>query len=313
MKDDDGNIIPGHMIRVQEIMKERIKEQIEFQMRMQQQKDEDRDEQFKPEEGSNSCQNNVCSSALKTIKRRKRVVQFHYPPVSSLRQCPRTDPKDVPNLFYSPEELDQIEYDRDETAGADDVELVAVLGQEDCDDDNCVHGGMDGKSDLPDDDSRTDDPRNRLGMNTSDRSNASHSAQVGRSACNTNLDDAAFPPERYEDTDGSYEDHDDEENDCPPPGTAEAQGGAPIAPFGRLRGRRNEFLHDGTKHPWPLHDDTKNLLKGGCSSSDAAQVCLKSSSSSSLSEPRKRRDKTLLKGVQMYLRQRSQGKDKFRL
>eukprot|EP00957_Ditylum_brightwellii_P208506 15357777-Ditylum_brightwellii.AAC.1 len=85
MKDDDGNDIPGHMIRVREIMKERIKEQIEFQMRMQQQKDAERDEQFKPEEGSSSRQNNVRSSALKTIKRRKRVVQFHYPPVSSLR------------------------------------------------------------------------------------------------------------------------------------------------------------------------------------------------------------------------------------
>jgi hypothetical protein len=59
-------------------------------------------------------------------RRRKRVVRFDYPPISSLRECPRPDPNDLPDLFFTEEELDEIEADRTSTITADDIEIVAV-------------------------------------------------------------------------------------------------------------------------------------------------------------------------------------------
>jgi hypothetical protein len=61
--------------------------------------------------------------------KRKRVVKFDYPPVSSLRECPRPDPNDLPDLFFTEEELDEIELDRENTTTADDVEIVAALAE----------------------------------------------------------------------------------------------------------------------------------------------------------------------------------------
>jgi hypothetical protein len=58
--------------------------------------------------------------------RRRRVVQFEYPPVSSLRQCPRVDPGDLPSLFFTEEELEVFEHDRESTYTADDIEIVAI-------------------------------------------------------------------------------------------------------------------------------------------------------------------------------------------
>jgi hypothetical protein len=58
--------------------------------------------------------------------RRKRVVKFDYPPISSLRECPRANREDLPNLFFTEEELDEIEADRSSANIADDVEIVAV-------------------------------------------------------------------------------------------------------------------------------------------------------------------------------------------
>jgi hypothetical protein len=59
-------------------------------------------------------------------KGRKRLVHFDYPPISSVKECPRADPDDLPNLFFTEEELEQIEDDRYDTKTADDVEIVAV-------------------------------------------------------------------------------------------------------------------------------------------------------------------------------------------
>ena len=67
-------------------------------------------------------------------KERKRLVKFDYPPISSLRECPRADPEDLPNLFFTEEELDQIEEDRWNTKTADDVEIVAISSVMSCDD-----------------------------------------------------------------------------------------------------------------------------------------------------------------------------------
>jgi hypothetical protein len=57
---------------------------------------------------------------------RKRVVRFDYPPISSLRECPRHDINDLPDLFFTEEELDEIEADRSAAICADDIEIVAV-------------------------------------------------------------------------------------------------------------------------------------------------------------------------------------------
>jgi hypothetical protein len=56
---------------------------------------------------------------------RKRVVKFEYPPVSRLRECPRLDPDQVEQLFFTEEELDMYENDRESTLNADDIEIVA--------------------------------------------------------------------------------------------------------------------------------------------------------------------------------------------
>ena len=57
---------------------------------------------------------------------RKRAVQFDYPIISSLKECPRPDPRDLPKLYFTEEELGQIEDDRESTYTADDVEVVCV-------------------------------------------------------------------------------------------------------------------------------------------------------------------------------------------
>jgi len=55
-----------------------------------------------------------------------RAVKFEYPPITSLRQCPRPDPDDLELLFFTTEELDTYEADRRSAAIVDDVEIVAV-------------------------------------------------------------------------------------------------------------------------------------------------------------------------------------------
>lgn len=62
----------------------------------------------------------------KRSQRREKLVKFDYPPIKSLRQCPRPDPKDLPDLFFTEHELDQIEDDRYSTMSTDDIEIVAV-------------------------------------------------------------------------------------------------------------------------------------------------------------------------------------------
>lgn len=53
-------------------------------------------------------------------------VQFHYPPITSVRLRPRTEEDDIKQLFFAPEELDEIEDDRSDTKAADDIETLAV-------------------------------------------------------------------------------------------------------------------------------------------------------------------------------------------
>eukprot|EP00934_Nitzschia_sp_Nitz4_P002044 Nitzschia sp. Nitz4//scaffold6_size259037//57022//58155//NITZ4_001053-RA/size259037-processed-gene-0.60-mRNA-1//-1//CDS//3329556830//2044//frame0 len=62
----------------------------------------------------------------KRSNRREKLVKFDYPPIKSLRQCPRHDPELLPDLFFTEGELDQIEDDRYSTMSTDDIEIVAV-------------------------------------------------------------------------------------------------------------------------------------------------------------------------------------------
>jgi len=62
--------------------------------------------------------------------RRKKLVKFDYPPVKSMKQFPRHDPENLPNLFFTEQELDQIECDRYSTMSTDDIEIVAVTSKD---------------------------------------------------------------------------------------------------------------------------------------------------------------------------------------
>ena len=57
---------------------------------------------------------------------KKRSVKFAYPPITSLKQCPRIDPEELDVLFFSDEELATYEHDRRSTGVIDDVEIVAI-------------------------------------------------------------------------------------------------------------------------------------------------------------------------------------------
>eukprot|EP00980_Cylindrotheca_fusiformis_P017625 scaffold5529_cov117-Cylindrotheca_fusiformis.AAC.2 len=65
----------------------------------------------------------------KRRQRRKKIVKFDYPPVKSMKQFPRHDPENLPNLFFTEQELDQIEGDRYSTMSTDDIEIVAVTSK----------------------------------------------------------------------------------------------------------------------------------------------------------------------------------------
>jgi hypothetical protein len=82
-----------------------------------------------------------------TSRRKTRIVQFEYPPVSSLRQCPRADPNDLPSLFFTEAELEVFERDRESTYTADDIEIVAISSPASTKDRAGGGGGVDGFDD----------------------------------------------------------------------------------------------------------------------------------------------------------------------
>ena len=101
MHDDDGTPLPAGLIKLQQ----------------------QRSQRHKTRDGRGGSRHH--SSWRR--RRRRKVVQFDYPPISSLKECPRIDPRDRNLLFFSEEELDQIEADRASTKTSDDVEIVAVV------------------------------------------------------------------------------------------------------------------------------------------------------------------------------------------
>ncbi|GKY90701.1 hypothetical protein MPSEU_000043500 [Mayamaea pseudoterrestris] len=63
---------------------------------------------------------------LPIASKKMRLVKFDYPPVSSMRQCPRADRDDLAELFFTEEELENYEADRECTRRTDDIEIVAI-------------------------------------------------------------------------------------------------------------------------------------------------------------------------------------------
>ena len=66
------------------------------------------------------------ASSKKRHTKCKRLVKFDYPPVSSMRECPRVEEDDMSKVFFAEGELEQFEEDRISTNVADDIEIVAV-------------------------------------------------------------------------------------------------------------------------------------------------------------------------------------------
>ena len=61
----------------------------------------------------------------KTRRKRKKVVNFEYPPISSMKEVPRVTTEEMKVLFFTEDELDEYERDRRHNI-SDDVEVVAV-------------------------------------------------------------------------------------------------------------------------------------------------------------------------------------------
>ncbi len=81
-------------------------------------------------QGGNVTTVRISSNAKKPKKKKKRVkrrktVNFQYPPISSMKECPRVTEEQRKMLFFTEEELDEYENDRRENL-CDDVEVVAV-------------------------------------------------------------------------------------------------------------------------------------------------------------------------------------------
>lgn len=66
-------------------------------------------------------------SRKKKIKRtkRKKTVGFEYPPISSMKECPRITNEERKLLFFTEEELKEAERDRKSNI-SDDVEVIAI-------------------------------------------------------------------------------------------------------------------------------------------------------------------------------------------
>eukprot|EP00804_Cyclotella_cryptica_P030807 CCRYP_015064-RA/>CCRYP_015064-RA protein AED:0.14 eAED:0.14 QI:27/1/1/1/0/0/2/355/331 len=66
-------------------------------------------------------------SKVGVTPRVSKQVQFQYPPITSVRLRPRTESDEIDQLFFAPDELDEIEADRSDTKAADDIETLCVI------------------------------------------------------------------------------------------------------------------------------------------------------------------------------------------
>eukprot|EP00526_Cylindrotheca_closterium_P023882 CAMPEP_0113649330 /NCGR_PEP_ID=MMETSP0017_2-20120614/26208_1 /TAXON_ID=2856 /ORGANISM="Cylindrotheca closterium" /LENGTH=196 /DNA_ID=CAMNT_0000561689 /DNA_START=95 /DNA_END=685 /DNA_ORIENTATION=+ /assembly_acc=CAM_ASM_000147 len=67
---------------------------------------------------------------LYQVRAKERTVKFDYPPVQSMSEIPRLHPKDIPSLFYSEEELAQLDGDRCSMITREEIEVVAIAPEE---------------------------------------------------------------------------------------------------------------------------------------------------------------------------------------
>ncbi len=75
---------------------------------------------------TNSCGSSNAST-FDTVKSKKNTtVKFHRQIVTSTHIRPRTEEHDIENLFFTEEEMDDLEYDRYNTRIADEIEVLAV-------------------------------------------------------------------------------------------------------------------------------------------------------------------------------------------
>jgi len=81
----------------------------------------------------------------KKKKGRKRAVNFQYPPISSMKECPRVTEEERKSLFFTAAELDEYEHDRKYNL-CDDIEVVAVEFSDDSDEED--ESGSDEGGDL---------------------------------------------------------------------------------------------------------------------------------------------------------------------
>ena len=85
-------------------------------------------ETYKDDDG-NIIDQKLLQKAKESRYQRKKSVKFEYPPVNSMKTFPRPDPESLPNLFFTEEELNQIEGDRYSTMSTDDIEMIAVTSK----------------------------------------------------------------------------------------------------------------------------------------------------------------------------------------
>jgi hypothetical protein len=129
LEDDSGHVIDRVLLERTQKMKQQQhqkQQQQQQQQHQQEQQTHSKQQQNQSHHEINIAGNDKDNRKMKRKKRRTKVVQFDYPPIKSLRQYIRPDPEDLPNLFFTEQELDQIEEDRYCTMSTDDIEIVAV-------------------------------------------------------------------------------------------------------------------------------------------------------------------------------------------
>jgi hypothetical protein len=240
-------------------------------------------------------------------KYRKRVVKFEYPPITSLKQCPRTDPDDIPHLFFSEEELDMYEDDRRSTFTVDDVEIVAISTSLSEENDPILKAennasprrtstGMESTTptsaataSFASDSFRNyvPTPKNSSGQNR--KSNSSSSARFSGSPSPSNHDGSTKRPS----TPVSSR-----------PATPNSRPATPVAP------KSSTPSSFSGRPPTPSYNDTSSSQHGGSSTEFPFNEDTQDNhipSPPSVASTPKKKEKRLLKSVQIYLRERSTG------
>jgi len=131
--DDDGNMISARVVQAHQSRKERfsILSKLGEGRNNEENPLTDRslpsplNQQQQPNSNQKKTKQHQRTKPKSKPKKRKKVVKFDYPPISSLRECPRVTDAEKDALFFTEDELDQYDFDRRHNLN-DDVEVVAV-------------------------------------------------------------------------------------------------------------------------------------------------------------------------------------------